>query len=175
MGGAEVAGDYAAFQATDMQDLEWVVATADYAAVDCTNLVQAAFPDPSTADQATVAQYEQQYGPTCDADAQAWQASASLSDIVSLQDMPRENWKCLDPPYNCKRQEWCPIGDGAACFVTQCADLKCPWCPAFGNLIYKGYCAYACYRANYYWGYGVRLITHWGLGEFLCFPFPKKK
>lgn len=65
---------------------------------------------------------------------------------------------------------------GVRCVVTGCANGKCPYCPdAFGNVIYDGYCTYACMQDLKFWGWGINLRIRFAKkwAGFLCGPFPK--
>lgn len=170
----EQAADDALNQA-DPQEVALKAAAAEVAADACSNLVQQQVPDPSTVDDATLAELYTQEAPMADAEAQAWMASVDPFTLPqSGGAYPK--YECIEAPYLCKPHEHCPVGDGATCVVTGCGTGKCPWCPdAWGNLIYDGYCAYACMQGSKVWGYGINLRTRFSKKwtGFFCAPFPK--
>lgn len=160
-----------AFQNVDPHEAILKVAAGEYAAAACSSLVQSQVADPGTVDPTTVQQLFEQYAPAASDVALAWMASV---DPSTLNITPKENVACMNPPYECDGFEFCSLGDGATCMVTGCGHDKCSWCNPFGNLIYNGYCTYACMQGSKYWGYGfnLRTIFHNWTG-FVCFPFPK--
>lgn len=144
---------------------------AVYAAVECTDFVQSHAP--AGADDAAIEQLFQQCQASAIADAQTWMQTVDPSSLPAGPVEP--NPMCVKPPYSCPGVEYCPLGDGALCVITNCGTGKCPYCPFnFGNIYYTGHCTYACLQGDKFWGGGVRLITRWGTSEFFCFPFPKK-
>jgi len=177
-GGDSLNDDEAAIDALNMVDpgeAKPKVAAAEVAAVACSDLVQAQVSDPSTVDDATLAQLYAEEAPMADAEMQAWLGTVNPSTLP-LTDMPYPNYQCAETPYSCKTVEYCPSGDGARCVITGCGKGKCPWCPdAWGNLIYDGYCAYACMQGLKFWGYGINLRTRFTKkwSGFFCAPFPK--
>jgi hypothetical protein len=161
-----------ALQKVDPAEAALKNAAASYAAVALSNLVQSHIQDPAMVDSATIQQLFDQYAPIANDQALAWMASA---DASALSDRVLPNFECKDPPHSCEVREYCPLGDGAVCYVTGCGDGKCPYCDPFGNLIYKGYCAYACMQGTKYWGYGFNLRTRFPKpwNGFFCAPFTK--
>ncbi|WP_437831328.1 hypothetical protein [Sorangium sp. So ce1153] len=149
-------------------------ATAEYAAVTCSSLVQSQLTDTDDVDPEAVQQLFDQYAPIAIDQALAWMSSANAS-ILAEGIRPAPEFECIKPPHECRATEVCPIGDGAVCIVTGCADGKCPWCDLFGSLIYDGYCTYACMQGGRYWGYGfnlrLRFAKQWN--GFVCRPFPQ--
>jgi hypothetical protein len=144
--GAGSGFDPDAFAAADQEELALRAVTAAYAANVTANLVEAQLADPENADPALVEQLIVEYAPD------GWNAALQWLSSVDLSTLPLSkgavvDYVCLDEPYLCKPNTWCPFGEGAVgCGVTQCGTGKCPWCPFGGNLIFKSWCAYGCVR-----------------------------
>jgi hypothetical protein len=144
--GADGTVDWDAFAEADQQELGIRAVTAAYAANVTASLVEAQFADPEAADPELVQQLIEEYAPA------GWDAALEWISSVDLSTLPLSKGAlvdpvCLDEPYLCKANTWCPFGEGnVGCGVTQCGTGKCPWCPFGGNLIFKAWCAYGCVR-----------------------------
>lgn len=78
---------------------------------------------------------------------------------------------CLEPPYNCRRTERCPLKGGgqSLCFVTGCGTGACPTCPnIFSNLIITSWCSYSCMKGSDVVGSAVGFWFRGPKWAFLC-------
>jgi hypothetical protein len=157
------------------QELAFDNAVAAYAASDLAYLVESNVSDPSASNQAAIDQAFMQYEAMADSDAQSWVQTVDISSVPQAGPFPTAPAECQDSPYLCPVGEYCPIGDGATCVLTGCGMGPCPTCPFWKNLVYMGYCTSECVQGAKRWGFGLRLVTRWGRGQFLCAPYTFKR
>lgn len=149
-------------------------ATAQYAAVASSNLVESQVQDPNIVDPALLQQLLDQSVQIANGEALAWMSTADVSALSDNVKIPA-NYECMFEPYTCKHPQFCPLGDSAICVTSGCGKGACPWCTLFGNIYYESYCTYACMQGSKYWGYGFTLRERFSHTDtpFVCLPFPK--
>ncbi|XXT18448.1 hypothetical protein WME94_50290 [Sorangium sp. So ce429] len=160
-----------AFRAADPETFAIRSAATAYVAVATANLVESQIGDPSTVDSAAVSQLFDQYAPIAAEQAALWMQSAEPSAFL---DGVFAKYECIEEPHFCSSSEHCLTWEPpASCVVTQCGKGSCPWCPFWGNLMYDGWCGYACMQSGRWVGGAIKLRTHF-FGKWdgpYCFRF----
>lgn len=105
--------------------------------------------DPSTLDDAAIAELMDQYGPAIEEQAASWFAGIDQSNLVYTK---TPKYECVEQ-HGCKYAAKCkynyiPPGN-YTCWIDDCGASKCRNCPEFVNdllksLVIKAWCSYVC-------------------------------
>jgi hypothetical protein len=105
--------------------------------------------DPSTLDDAAIADLMEQYGPAIEEQAASWFSGIEQSNLTYTK-MPK--YECVQQ-YGCKHPATCqykyipPVDH--LCLIDDCGKAKCRNCPDFvndllQNVVIKAWCSYVC-------------------------------